>query len=292
MRLGFLGSPSLAVPVLEALVAAGHDVAVVVSRPDRRRGRGGTASPTPVKAAALAHGLEVTDDLSLLAETDVDLSVVVAYGALVPAAILDRAPMLNVHLSVLPRWRGAAPVERAILAGDPLTGVSVMRLEATLDTGPVYAVAETDVDDKHLTALQAELVALGTQLLVPMLAGGLAHLPEPVAQSGEATYAHKVADDELELDFTKRADELARVVRLGRARTWAGERRLGVLDAVVVDDAVGAPGDFDGAIVTCGVGGLRLVSVVPEGRRAMSPEAWVRGIRDVVPTRLGRSLLP
>ena len=136
MRLGFCGSPSLAVPVLQALLDAGHEVPLVVTRPDRRRGRGPGAAPTPVKAAALARGLLVTEDVADLVDAGVELGVVVAFGALVPASVLDEVPMLNLHFSLLPRWRGAAPVERAILAGDARTGVCVMGLEATLDTGP------------------------------------------------------------------------------------------------------------------------------------------------------------
>jgi methionyl-tRNA formyltransferase len=292
MRLGFLGSPQLAVPVLDALVDAGHDVALVVSQPDRRRGRGGALTPTPVKAAALRHGIDVTDRLTDLEATAVDLSVVVAYGALVPGSLLERAPMLNVHFSLLPRWRGAAPVERAILAGDVRTGVCVMRLEETLDTGPVYASASTDVDDKDLTSLQAELVTLGTGLLVALLDGTVEELPDPVPQHGEATYARKVTDAELELDFTGPAVELARVVRLGRARTSVDGHRLVVLAAEVVEDAVGGPGDFDGVVVTCGSGGLRLLAIVPEGRRAMSPAAWLRGLHADRPTHLGSATLP
>jgi len=287
MRLSFLGSPQLAVPVLDALCEAGHDVAVVVTRPDRRRGRGSALTPTPVKAAALRLGLEVTDDLSALRRVDVDLGVVVAYGALVPPAILERAPLLNVHFSLLPRWRGAAPVERAILAGDEVTGVCIMRLEEALDTGPVYARASVEVADKSLDELRGELVELGTHLLVGLLSRGVVGLPVPEPQVGEPTYARKVRDDELLLDFSRPAAELARVVRLGRARTYVDGARLGVLSASVVPEAMGAPGTFDGEVVTCSPGGLRLRSIVPEGRRAMEPAAWLRGLRGVRPTSLG-----
>ena len=136
MRLAFLGTPEAAVAALEALVGAGHDVAIVISQPDRRRGRGNGVSASPVKAAALALGLEVTDDIAALVDIDVDYGIVVAYGVMIPAAALERTPMLNVHFSLLPRWRGAAPVERAILAGDVETGVGIISLETSLDTGP------------------------------------------------------------------------------------------------------------------------------------------------------------
>src|ERR1019366_745316 len=126
MRLAFLGTPGAAVAALEALVGAGHDVAIVISQPDRRRGRGNDVSASPVKAAALAMGLEVADDVAALVDIDVDYGIVVAYGVIIPAAVLERTPMLNVHFSLLPRWRGAAPVERAILAGDEETGVGII----------------------------------------------------------------------------------------------------------------------------------------------------------------------
>lgn len=288
MRLGFLGSPGFAVRVLDELVDHGHDVAVVVTRADKRRGRGAATSPTAVKAAATRLGIEVTDDVSDLVGRGLELGVVVAYGAIVPARVLEAVPMLNLHFSLLPRWRGAAPIERAILAGDERTGVSVMGLEPTLDTGPVYARAGVDVDDKDLATLRDELVVLGGALLVDELAGGLDGLSVPEPQVGEATYASKVTDDELELDFTAPAAEVARVVRLGRARTVAAGRRLGVRRAVVVDDAEGRPGELHDDVVTCGRGGLRLVAIVPEGRREMDPAAWRRGLRDGAPTYLGR----
>ncbi|MGH9028042.1 MAG: methionyl-tRNA formyltransferase, partial [Acidimicrobiales bacterium] len=141
-RLAFLGSPSAAVPSLRALVRAGHDVSLVVSRPDKRRGRGQAASPSPVKAAALEAGIDVTDQLDDVLGSGAELAVVVAYGRIIPKRVLDVMPMVNAHFSLLPRWRGAAPVEHAILAGDRVTGVCIMVLEEGLDTGPVLAVHE------------------------------------------------------------------------------------------------------------------------------------------------------
>ncbi len=292
MRLAFCGSPSFAVPVLDALIDAGHDVACVVSRPDRRRGRGARTTPTPVKAAALARGIAVTDRVDELESLALDLGVVVAFGAMVPASVLEHTTMCNLHFSLLPRWRGAAPVERAILAGDEVTGVSVMRLEPTLDTGPVYARAVTVVDDKDLESLRRELVALGTGLLIELLEPGPDGLPEPVVQVGEPTYAKKVTDDELELDFGRPARELARVVRLGPARTTANGMRLIVRRCEALDDATGAPGELFEDVVSCGEGALRLIEIVPEGRRAMTPAAWRRGLRGEVPAHLGTTLGP
>lgn len=287
MRLGFCGSPALAVPVLDALVAAGHDVALVVSMPDRPRDRRGRSTPTPVKAAAQRHGIDVADDVTALVGRGLDLAVVVAYGAMVPTSVLCAMPVLNLHFSLLPRWRGAAPVERAILAGDAQTGVCVMGLEPTLDTGPVYARETVEVGDKDLATLRDELVAVGTSLLVALLAGSLDDLPEPVAQVGDATYARKVRDDELVLDFARPAVELARVVRLGRARTWANGRRLLVRLVEVLDDSLGPPGSVHGDVVSCGAGALRVVRVVPEGRAEMGFDAFVRGLRDGGLTELG-----
>jgi methionyl-tRNA formyltransferase len=287
MRLAFCGSPHFAVPTLDALVGAGHDVVLVVTRPDRRRRRGGRPEPTPVAVAAARHGIEVTDDVTALASASCDLGVVVAYGALVPSSVLDVLDLVNLHLSLLPRWRGAAPVERAILAGDETTGVSLMRLEPALDTGPVYARAETAVGEKSLSSLTDELVAMGTALLVGLLAAGRDHVPTPTPQVGEATYAKKVRDEELELVFARPAAALARVVLLGRARTTALGRRLVVTRAEVVAGIEGEPGTLDGDVVACGAGALRLVTVVPEGRGEMTIAAWRNGLRDHVPARLG-----
>ncbi len=148
-RLVFLGTPDAAVPPLRTLVAAGHDVALVVTRPDKRRGRGGANVPSPVKAAAVELGLTVTDDLGEATGVGAELGVVVAYGRIIPVAVLDQLAMVNLHFSLLPRWRGAAPVERALLEGDAETGVCLMAVEAGLDTGAVYAVEATEIDPEE-----------------------------------------------------------------------------------------------------------------------------------------------
>ncbi|MSZ87756.1 MAG: hypothetical protein F2585_00275, partial [Actinobacteria bacterium] len=146
-RLAFMGTPDVAVPVLRALVSAGFEIALVVTRPDRRRGRGGELSPSPVKAAATELGLPVTDDLEAVLDAGVDLAVVVAYGRIIPMRILEQVPMVNLHFSLLPRWRGAAPVERALLAGDAVTGVCLMEVAEGLDTGAIYSRCETNIED-------------------------------------------------------------------------------------------------------------------------------------------------
>ncbi len=146
-RLAYLGTPEMAVPPLRALAVAGHDVALCVTRPDRRRGRGGRVTPSPVRAAATELGIRVTDDMDAVADVGADLAVVVAYGRIIPARLLEHLLMVNLHFSLLPRWRGAAPVERAILAGDTETGVCLMKVDEGLDTGPVYATRTIALDD-------------------------------------------------------------------------------------------------------------------------------------------------
>lgn len=286
-RLAYLGTPSMAVPPLLALADAGLRPEVVVTRPDRRRGRGGATTPSPVKEAAAALGVPVVHDVRALLSSGVDLGVVVAYGRIVPADVLAEVPMVNLHFSLLPRWRGAAPVERALLAGDRTTGVCVMGVEEGLDTGPVYAVEEVPIaGDDTLATLRDRLVAVGTRLLVATLT---APLPEPRPQEGEATYAEKVDPAELRLAWEQPAERLDRMVRLGRAWTTFRGRRLRVLRAAVEPGPTGgeAPGTLDGDAVATGDGRLRLREVQPEGRSPMAAAAWLRGARPVAGERLG-----
>lgn len=301
-RLVYLGTPEVAVPPLLALVRAGHRVSLVITRPDRRRGRGADTSPSPVKVAAERLGIPVshTVDAALDMVTGDEpgapatLGVVVAYGRIIPERVLDRVPMINLHFSLLPRWRGAAPVERAILAGDSVTGVSVMALEPTLDTGPVYVAAPVAIEPgEHLGPLRKRLATIGAGLLVELLDG---ELPEPRPQQGEAVYADKIEPGELELRWDLPAAELGRIVRLDRAfTTWRG-RRLRVLEAEVVGPPAGAaapvqaPGTLVGESVLAGDGAaLRLVRVQPEGRSSMAAATWVRGARPRPGERLGPS---
>ena len=278
----------MAVPPLQALVEAGHEVVLVVSRADARRGRGSALVPSPVKRAALQLGLPVSDRLDDVLDAGAELGVVVAYGRIIPVRILHRLPMVNLHFSLLPRWRGAAPVERAILAGDERTGVCVMAVEEGLDTGPVYASEALAIGDDDLKILRDRLVVLGTTMLVDLLAGGPEGLPEPRPQVGAPTYADKVAPEELELHWGRPATELARVVRLGRAHTEVGGRRLRVLAAtVVLGDPGGPPGTLHDDVVATGRGGLRLDVVQPEGRRPMGGADWRRGARLPEGGRLG-----
>jgi methionyl-tRNA formyltransferase len=283
-RLVYLGTPELAVPPLEALVAAGHDVALVVTRPDRRRGRGGASTPSPVKAAAERLGLPVVHRLDEVATHEagpVERGVVVAYGRIIPEALLAAVPMVNLHFSLLPRWRGAAPVERAILAGDPTTGVCLMGVEAGLDTGPVLARTEVEIGPhEHLSSLRARLVDAGCELLLAALAAGLG-AGQP--QAGTPTYAEKLERDELDLRWDRPAVELERVVRLDQAfTTWRG-RHLRVLDARGVPAPDGAavaappPGSLVGDEVVTGDGRLRLLAVQAAGSTKMAAADWLRG---------------
>ncbi len=287
-RLVFLGTPPAAAVCLEALVHAGHEVALVVSRVDARRGRGTTQSPSPVKRAAVDLGLEVTDHLDDVVATGAELGVVVAYGRLVPGRILDVLPMVNVHFSLLPRWRGAAPVDRAVLAGDRETGVSLMRLEEGLDTGPVLASRPVTIGAReHVSALTKRLATMGAALVVDALAAGVDALAAGVPQQGEPTYAEKVRPEELHLDWSRSASELERVVRLDRAWTTFRHQRFRVLDAVVrsgpASDEDGevpmVPGALKQVAVRTGAGILELLEVQPAGKRPMSAWAWCRGVR-------------
>lgn len=292
MRIAFFGTPPDAVPYLDAITGAGADIVLVISQPDRRRRRGAGSDPSPVKAAALERGLavltperagEIADDLAAAA---VDLAVVVAFGQLLPGSLLTVVPdrFVNVHYSLLPRWRGAAPVERAILAGDPETGVCLMRIEAGLDTGPVYARAATPIDGA-ITAgeLRARLTDLGTALLVEHLDRLPAATPDP--QTGDATHADKLTVEEFRLDPNRSAVDLHRAVRAGNPRpgAWfdAPGTRVKVWTATIPERDVDVPlGTItrEGLLGTA-AGVLALDTVQPAGKRPMSAAAWLAGRR-------------
>jgi methionyl-tRNA formyltransferase len=307
MKLVYVGSPDAAVAPLRALVEAGHEIVMVLSQPDRKRGRGSALVASPVKAAALALGLAVTDradDLLDAAAAGAELGVVVAYGRLIKPHLLDALPFINLHFSLLPRWRGAAPVERAVLAGDTETGVCLMALEAGLDTGPVYERVVVPIDETEPVAvLRDRLVDVGVEMMVRRLADGFVSLGSAVEQVGESTYAAKLDPAEFVLEFTKRAEDLARVVRLGFAWTTVRGKRLKVLDARPIElqsEAGLAPGvlsKVDGALVV-GCGGLNdsatkvdalvLLTVQPEGKGPMAAAAWANGFGRLEETMLGQ----
>jgi methionyl-tRNA formyltransferase len=252
----FLGTPALAETTLRAVHGAGVRIPLVVSAADKRRGRGGATQPSPVKAAALDLGLPVTDDPNDVLSVDADLGVVVAYGRIIKPPLLAHVPMVNLHFSLLPRWRGAAPVERAILAGDDRTGVCLMEVSEGLDEGGVFAQAETDVDDKTLEGLRAELVDLGNELLLTALRDGFA---DPVPQDGEIVYAHKLTPEDRHIDWTAPPAQIHRVIRLGDAWTTFRGKRMKVLAAQLVD------------------GQVEPQTVQPEGKGPMAFDAWRNG---------------
>lgn len=287
-RIVYLGTPEVAVPPLRALVAAGVEIALVITRVDKRRGRGSALSPSPVKQTALELGLRVSHDLADAVTVRADLGVVVAYGRIIPMSVLSTLPMINVHFSLLPRWRGAAPVERAILAGDVETGVCLMDVDVELDTGAVHAVARTAItDDDTLESLRGRLVALGSQLLVDTLRIGLG---DPTPQEGEVTHAAKIEPAELCIDWSSPAIEIDRLVRLGGAWTGFRGERLKVHAATVVDRATdhAEPGKLDGTVVSCGRGAIELREVQPAGRGRQTAGAWRNGARPALGERFDR----
>ncbi|MBJ7489873.1 MAG: hypothetical protein JHC59_00935 [Ilumatobacteraceae bacterium] len=278
----FLGTPTAAATILSELIRNGFEIAHVVTRADARRGRGSSTTPSPVKQVAIDNAIDVSHDWAWVKENSNRelLGVVVAYGKIIPAAVLSHTPMVNVHFSLLPRWRGAAPVERAILAGDARTGVCIMNVEETLDTGDVFARREIDIVDAHTSEkLTADLAILGGDLLVDTLTEGLG---VAVPQQGESTYATKVSTDELLLDWNRSSIEVSRMVRAVRSYTMIGSQRLKVIQAELITDRVQlSPGQCDGAgCVGTRDGAVRLVAVQPEGKAVMDAVAWLRGRSD------------
>jgi len=290
-RIVYFGTPDVAVPPLRALVAAGVDIALVVTRVDKRRGRGSTLSPSPVKAAALDLGLRVSHTMADALEVGADLGVVVAYGRIIPMELLSKLPMVNVHFSLLPRWRGAAPVERALMAGDTETGICIMRVEEGLDTGVVYDRVVVPIRNDHtLTTLRSELVEASFQSLIRAVTQGCG-AGEP--QRGESTHAAKIEPIELQIRWAASAREIVALTKLETAWFMLGGKRVRLLAARVAGvagaptaDVAGAPIagtvvriDADGVTVACGDGAVTLLVVQPEGKTAMSAAAWANGAR-------------
>lgn len=302
-RVVYLGTPEIAVRPLEALVAAGVEVALVITRIDKRRGRGSTVSPSPVKAAAIALGIPVSHDLMDATSVGADLGVVVAYGRIIPVSVLTRIAMINVHFSLLPRWRGAAPVERALLEGDARTGVCIMRVEEGLDEGEVFARVPVTVRVDHtLTTLRNELVEASIAPLVRAVTQGCGR-GEP--QSGTVVHAPKIAPGELQIHFTEPARTVVAKTRLENAWFVLADRRIRVVRAeeaptnapasVVVSATSSTPvtrvtpgtvldTNRDGVLVMCADAPVLLATVQPEGKSPMSAADWARGTR--LPTSL------
>jgi methionyl-tRNA formyltransferase len=297
MRLVFAGTPRFAVPALEALAAAGHELAAVLTQPDRPAGRGLAAAAGPVKQAAQRRGVLVLQPPTLkdaavqarLADLAPDALVVAAYGLILPQAVLDipRLGALNIHASLLPRWRGAAPIERALLAGDPVTGVCIMRMDAGLDTGPVLLRQELPIAPGDTAGtLHDKLATLGARLLVTALDGLAWGALRPAPQPTEGvTYAAKIEKHETRLDWSRSASEVERQVRAFNPAPGAGARMRGVelkLWRATVVEAHGAPGAVltagaDGISVACGDGALRLEELQRAGGRRLPAAAFLRG---------------
>ena len=291
MRVIFMGTPHFAVPALVALVEAGHDVIAAYTQPPRPAGRGKQLQPSPVQRKAedlgiAVHSLRSLRDLVAQADfaaLNADIAVVAAYGLILPQAVLD-APKygcLNIHASLLPLWRGAAPVHRAILAGDPVTGVTIMQMEAGLDTGPMLAVARTPIADKTGGELTAELSELGASLMIEVLADLRGHTPNPQPALG-VTYAAKIDKTETRIDFLKSAELIERQVRAFAPAPGAwfeldGERyRVLAAQVVAREGAAGTTLD-DQLTIACGHAALRPTLIQRAGRPVMSVAELLRG---------------
>ncbi len=291
MRLAFMGTPEFAVPTLDALVAAGHEVVAVYTQPPRPANRGKKLTPSAVQARAEELGLPVRTPVSLrnaeaqaeFAALDLDVAVVAAYGLILPQAILE-APKhgcLNVHGSLLPRWRGAAPVQRAILAGDLTTGVMVMQMEAGLDTGPVRATTEIEIGQKTTGELTSELAELGAELMVVVLDDISAHPVVPQPEEG-VTYAAKIEKFETRIDFSASADQVERQVRAfnpapGAWFEFESERyRVLAAELFVKNGAAGTVLDHE-LTIACGTNAIRPTLIQRAGKPAMRTADLLRG---------------
>ncbi len=287
-----MGTPDFAVPALQALVAAGHEVVAAYTQPPRPGGRRGKElTPTPVHKAAEALGIEVRHPVSLkgpdeqaaFAALGADVAVVAAYGLILPQAVLDAPKLgcLNIHASLLPRWRGAAPIQRAILAGDEQTGVTIMQMEAGLDTGPMLAVVRTSMDGKTAGELTAELSELGANLMVEVMANLPGHVGMVQPEEG-VTYARKIDKAEARIDWLQSAEQIERQIRAfspvpGAWFEFEGER-CKVLTAELAEGTGQAGLVLDDQLtIACGTGAIRPVLVQRAGRPAMQTADMLRG---------------
>lgn len=302
MRVIFMGTPDFSVPALEALLEAGHDIVAVYCQPPRPAGRGGKERQTPVHARALELGLEVRHPPSLkdaaaqaaFAVLKPDVAVVVAYGQILPQPILE-APghgCLNIHASLLPRWRGAAPIQRAVMAGDAETGVCVMRMETGLDTGPVFLRRITPIGPEDTAGtLHDRLSMLGAQAIVDVLDDLPGRVPEPQSENG-ITYAAKIDKTEARIDWSAPAAQVDRRIRglspFPGAWTEAEGVRIKLL-ASCLADGEGAPGEVldDRLTVACGTGAVRVLRLQRSGRGMQEADAFLRGTSLAPGTRLG-----
>jgi methionyl-tRNA formyltransferase len=301
MRLIFMGTPDFAVASFDGLVAAGHEIACVYTQPPRPAGRGKKPRPSPVQMRAEAMGVPVRRPVSLRPGEEqeafralgAEAAIVAAYGLILPQAVLD-APVLgciNVHASLLPRWRGAAPIQRAIMAGDGETGVCIMRMEAGLDTGPVLLRGAVPIEPVETAgSLHDKLATLGARLIVQALAGIDSLIPEPQPETG-VTYAARIDKAEARVDWSRPAVEIDRKIRglspFPGAWTELGGERVKLLQSGIADGA-GPPGTMldDRLTVACGEGAVRLLKLQRAGKGVMDARDFLRGfpaVRDMRP---------
>ena len=301
-RVIFFGTPEIAVGPLQALVAAGFVVDLVVTGIDMRRGRGSQTSPSPVKEAAhelqLPVSHDVADAIALVtnnransaSETTKYLGVVVAYGHIISKDALHVLPMINIHYSLLPRWRGAAPVERALLAGDEQTGACIMQVVEQLDAGDILSSATTQISQTDTTAsLRARLGEIATPLLIDVLSNGVS-TTKP--QHGDVVVAAKITHLDLEIDWSKPAEAVDRQVRVGGAFTFFSDKRfkihsLKVSAEIFISESGNMMVVNDRVLVACGQGVVELVEVQPEGKPRVSAQDWKKGARLDAQSRLG-----
>jgi methionyl-tRNA formyltransferase len=307
LRLAFMGTPEFSVPLLAELIAEGHDIVAVYTQPSRPKGRGLSEEPSPVAKLAAAHGLPVRTPASLrgeeaqkeFASLKLDAAVVAAYGLILPKTILDapRRGCFNLHASLLPRWRGAAPIQRAVMAGDEKTGVMVMRMEEGLDTGPVLLAERISIGRRTAGELTNELSRLGALLMARAMAafegGGLTERKQPAEG---VTYAKKIAKEEARIDWTKSASEIDCLIRglspWPGAWTEANGERLKILYAEPYSHLPGETGEAgevldDNLTIACGDGAVRLVRLQRAGKSVMSAAELLRGFSLPPGSRLG-----
>jgi len=298
MRLIFAGTPEFAATALQALILAGHDIALVLTQPDRPAGRGMQLKPSAVKTLALQHGLAVAQPLSLkdaaaqaaLREIGADLMIVAAYGLILPQAVLDipRLGCLNIHASLLPRWRGAAPIQRAILAGDAATGITIMQMDAGLDTGAMLLRKSLAIaTDDTAQSLHDKLAALGAACIVEAL-DALQHgrLDAQAQDEAQATYAAKISKAEARIDWQRSAADITQAVRAYNPVPGAFALRAGEtlkLWSALANDGSGAPGtvlaaDKDGIVVACGSGALRILALQRAGGKRLPAAQFLAGV--------------
>ena len=281
-RIVYIGTPQIAVAPLQALVAAGFDVELVVTGVDKRRGRGTQTTANPVKTAALALGIPISHDINDVLKLNPDglLGVVVAFGSIIAPEILQHVPMINIHYSALPRWRGAAPVERAILEGDSTTAVCIIQVVEQLDAGDVLASAPCTIrEDDSVAGLRDRLGHLALPLLIDICSNGVS---SQQAQVGDVVIARKISTNDLAIAWSSSPDQISRQVRLGNAFTFFEGKRFKVHEVSQVSEHLpeGSISFKDGMVlVGTREGSLQLLTVQPEGKPQIAASEWARGAR-------------